>query len=256
MQHQVATKANSLLEKLESFMSFGREPQPLEIRRLERESDDLARIDAASAFIVKAGIAAIRWDVAQLEYYVKSALALERSPALLLNASLTYKFVNDLDSAAVLALDAARMAPNDAVFVRQAVSYVSSAGQISAAVNMLTERAGMGLNLEEVTEPYLVLGQAIESLKIDPARLHFELKSAFEILSADRRRCIDVLWEVNEGSDGVHGVVASIIFIGGIADELRLEAVLAEALIAEPGWDPDRISVEFEYVKQNALLAS
>lgn len=244
---------DELFKRLELVFASGRQPSTFELRQLEREATNLAKVDASAASLIKAGVAAIQWDAENTRYWVQNACALDRTAVTYLNSALTCKFINDVKSAAEYALKAAAIAVNDTSCIEAAVGYLAMTGEIKRAQQFLAEHDKMGLDLDEVTRQISDMSLAMDELDISSERLCFEMNAAFSLLAKHKIRGSDISPSEEFDPDGGNSLCVGISFLGDLALEMQLEAELAELFVQEPGWNPNTLSVEFRYKSKNVL---
>lgn len=242
------TVANSLFETLESFFVADEMPSEFELRRIEKAADNLAKVDAAAAFTVKGAIAALRWDADSAETCCRKACALERSPMVLNNSALTFKFLNRFDLAIEFAKSALALAPLDPLTATSTLGYLFATGHFAEVAALIRKH-----NYQEEQYPSLPF-QALEfdrlrvDLGISTEQIDFEIDSVFSVLKKHKKRMQGSRVEAVNDPDGGQCIVIEIEFFGDLHQEIVLEAELAHALAASPDWNPSRLSVEFAYI--------
>jgi len=230
-----------------------RQPLLNRLRRVRVDATQRRKVDASAASLIRAGVAAIQWDAEKTRYWVHNACSLNRTAVTYLNSALTFKFINDVKSAAEYALKAAAIAVNDSSCITAAVGYLAMTGEIKRAQQFLAEHDKMGLNLDEVTRHILDMSLAMDELDISPERLCFEMNAAFSLLAKHKIRASEVLPSEEFDPDGGNSLCVGIAFLGDLALEMQLEAELAELFVQEPGWNPNTLCVEFRYKSKNVL---
>lgn len=244
---------NQLFERLERMFESGHQPSDFELLRLDREAQSLVKVDAAGASLVKAGIAALKWDAKTASYWVENACALEGDAVTYINSALTFKFLNDGVSAVEYSKKALQIAVNDREFVTTTAGYLIMIGEIGEAQKVLLNHENMGIDLSDAMSEVSEFSHAMDDFNISPDRLRFEMKAAFDIMTKHHVRSQDIFLSVESDPDGESCLSVGIVFYGDLALEMRLEAELAEAFLQEPGWNPSVLSVEFRYKVKDAL---
>ena len=103
------------------------------LARAKRQAEALINADPAEGHIALSAIAALRWDVADAEQHVNTALRYERSVGMLCNAITTFEFLNRSDLARPHAIAAITKAPSDREVARQAITSLLSGGYVRDA---------------------------------------------------------------------------------------------------------------------------
>lgn len=253
---QPETIANSLFAKLESYISGGIAANDLDIRRLHREAETLMKVDPGPACIAKAGLAALEWNSAKARALVEEACSHDESMPTFVNASFTFRLLNDLQSAAEFGLRAVKLFPNTGTVISQTASYLIGMGEIEQAIDFLQQHQGKGLGLESVLSQTENIRLRTEELGVSEERLQNEIHAGLSVLTANKLRCNNLQWILGNDPDGEPSIAVALYFDGNLEQELALEAELAERLGEIPEWDPSVLSVELHYGEPNALLAA
>lgn len=96
------TTSNQLLEKIERLSNAGGPLDEFALRRLDREADQLIGVDAAHGYGAKAGVAALRCDVAATQRFAN--LAVKNAPgdlAVLANAAISLHLAGAVEERAI-----------------------------------------------------------------------------------------------------------------------------------------------------------
>jgi len=250
---QPQTIASDLLSRLELLFLEDDAPGDFAKRQLMRDAEALAKADAATASLVKAGISALAWDFEEADRWINNALRLSNSVITRDNAALTYKQLNRLDKSAEVSLATLKMAPMDTEVVNHTLSYLIWSGQLENALT-LYQRAldnNIGLSAETVNPgPYL---ETMASLGIPQHRLIFEINAAYDVLARNNKRVRRLTAGIDiDPEDGTRSIHFGLGFNGSLNDEMRMESQLAQLFAAEPGWNPSALSVELVYISENA----
>lgn len=250
------TIASTLFQELELLFVSETSPSELQLLRIHKQADVLAKANASDASLVRAGVAALRWDVAEANYQIRNALALDRCVSTCLNSALTYSALNDAKGAADAAIDAVKCAPNSQQAVDIAIENLVAAGRVSDALALIDQHLKMGLTLEEDRAEIDVLYDHINLAQISEAQIQNELLVAYSLLTDRRLRCRQFSWAIDVDPDGGSCVLFSLGFNGDFGMEMQLEAELAERLALNSEWNPNRLSVEFFYEKKDAVFTA
>jgi hypothetical protein len=246
---QPATACADAFERLHLFMRDP--PTPFDIRRLEADAAKLENSDRSEASTVRAAIAALRWDVSDARRWSEKACLSDGSATTRINASVTFRFLNQLEIASEYALQAYRLAPLDVEVAQHTVGMLSSAGRLREALECFTDylaKVGSGASWDlDVAQ----LVSVLDASNISEAQLRSEVMAAMGILTDARIRYSNVQYEVATEPDGGYAIAAKVQFVGDIDTEIRLESALAHKLADMPEWDPTRLSVEFEYLTED-----
>ena len=249
------TIANPLFRKLESLFQLNRPTTIFDTNSLKHEADKLAKTDAASACIVRAGLAALNWDLAETEKQTQRALQLAPNEANVLhNSAINFRQLNEIGMAANYAQQALSLATNNKMFLTDAYGFLSGAGYISDAYQILLDRLHMGLNLEDELSDAKFFSQCIKQLGIQELQIQTEIQLAMTVLRQHQLRFVDVVPEMSVfAEDEQPSLSIQIGFLGDFETEMQLESDLASRLIDLPGWDISKLSVEFSHISQDEL---
>lgn len=249
------TISSTLFQELELLFEDDAPPNAFKLAAIKRSAEALAKINAADASLVRAGVAALEWDFEKAAYQIRNALTLDRSTVVLLNSALTFSALNEVEKAADLTLQAVKLSPNDQQAVTQAIECLMSAGRITEAQSLVQNHIKMGLPLQEDEIELDGLCEYLQQSGMEEIRIRAELEAAYSILNSRQLRCRAIAWKIASDPDGGQGLVFELGFKGNIGLELELEAELAEALSSKETWDPNVLNVEFHYIKPNVLQA-
>jgi tetratricopeptide (TPR) repeat protein len=245
------TVANELFVQLEHLFAADAVPDQFTLTRLEREAKVLDKVDASDASMVKAGIAALRWDFDKADYWVKNSLYLEHTTDNLLNAALTYRQLNRLDMTTEMTLKSYELAPRDAPVVNSAIKALWMSGQFVKASTIYNRALGDGVKLDAEVMIRVKSVDYMTELGISSERVVFEVRSAQQVLANNCKRMKAYKVDLYADHDESPSLVIQLEFAGNIADELRMESELAQVLAEEPGWSPGLLTTELQYMVPN-----
>lgn len=246
------TIENDLLRYITTASKHDAGFSDFERRRLMRGADQLARVDPCAAFMTRAAIAAIDWELQDVQLNTQKSLYLDRSARNLVNASLTYRLVNQIDMAAQLGVEALEANPMDEEVRERALTYLTWSGRWGHALTLRKRAQEHHWPLEPAHIDYSVFLQALQHRGVPQARLESELAAAYEVLRTNRRRVQSMGFELVVSEDGQESVLIELSFIGDMDDELRMESQLAQVFVDQPGWNPGALSVELRYTPEHA----
>lgn len=245
------TVANALFDRLESLFRADDVPDESTLRQLEREADTLAKVDTASASMVKAGIAALRWDADDAHYWIDNALRLNPSVEMHRNAAVTYDRVVQFEHSSQVCKKMVNLFPRNADMLNFAVRCFFYNGQFHR-VTALHENAVKNGIVNPKIASYFARSQAIKRLGVAQERLQFEIAAAYDVLRQNQKRVRR--WEVKaeKAPDGSESGVFAIYFLGTLKEEMVMELQLAQIFAGEPNWNPSLMSVELHYQSNHA----
>ncbi len=247
------TVASELFSELEVLFRQDAVPDNFTLARLERQAAALQQADAADASMVRAGIAALRWDTDKVDYWIKNALLLDNSIPNIENAALNWRQVVRMDKANELLLQCYEAAPRDTDVVNNAIESLGWNGQFIRAAEVIRKAVLDGIKLDaDGLDPTGYL-QDMQELDIDPNRIEFEIQSAYRVLANNCRRMQAFRIQTYTDHDGDSSIVVQLAFYGTLDDELRFESQLAELLSDEPGWNPCRLTTELQYMEAHVF---
>ena len=240
-----ATAGADAFDRLHMFMQT--QPTAFDLRRLEADAQKLENADRAEAFTVRAAIAALRWDVVDARFWSEKACLSDASSTTRMNASVTFRYLNELDLATDYALEALRLAPLDVDAAQHAVGLLMVSGRLNEAMQNFIEhhrKAGSEATLDPAVH---AVARLLEAAGIGEEQLRAEINAGMRVLSAAKIRHRCVQYEVSAEPDGGAVAAVKIQFVGDLETEIRLESELAHKLADMPSWNPAKLSVEFEY---------
>jgi hypothetical protein len=250
-----ATAGKNIFERLYLFFTSGQAPTAFDLRRLEREAGELERIgEWSDAYIVRSGLAALQWDLEQAVNWVERALIADPTATVACNASITMRYLNRCDLAVPYALRAAEIAPLDFGIIDHVVAVLAADGRLHEAQAKADEYIARRGAVEEGRDFEFHPGafvEAMDGLGISEQRLQREIRAGLGILTEEGRRHDGVGFEIVPEPDGGAALSVALTFLGDHEDEMRLEAKFAALLINEPGWDPCRLSVELQHLREH-----
>lgn len=240
------TVANTLFNRLERFFGTDEVPDESILRQLEREADTLAKVDAASSSMVKAGIAALRWDADDVHYWIENALRLHPSAEMHHNAAVTYDRVVQLKRSATVCKKMLNLFPKNTSLMNFAVRCFFYNGQLHRVAALHENTSKNGTLTPRITS-YFARAQAIKRLGVEQERLEWEIAAAYDVLRHNQKRVRR--WEVKaeKNADGSESGLLAIYFFGTLNEEMVMELQLAEVFSRQPDWNPSLMSVELHY---------
>lgn len=230
-------------------------PDPFTSRALAKQADALQVVDAPEASVAKAALAALNWDADGVNYWVDNALALDSSVHTLTNSAVSVRYANLFHREASLLAQAARLAPVDPIVMTAYLDALLYCGQLETAAQVYRAAIALGTDIDAHVRDTSLFHAGVSDLGIAPERLAFEVDAAVEILTSSRRRVRELYAEVDRDQDGGRTLVLRFAFHGDLADELRLEAALAELLAERPGWNPVKLSIELRGIAENVDIS-
>ena len=247
-QAKPATAGADAFDRLKLFMNVP--PTPFDLKRLEQDAKQLENASPSEAHTVRAGICALKWDANGAAFWSEKACLANGGATTRSNASVTFRYLNDLSRAIQYAHQAVKTAPLDRGGVLHLAALLVSAGRVAEAVAVRNEylhRVPDGPPLENGPER---ISGFFDELGIREDQVHEEIAAAMLVLSEDRVRYDDVEYESDYEPDGAGLLVVKVKFRGDLAAEMRLESRLAQKLADMPRWNPSKLSVEYEYVME------
>lgn len=246
------TIASDLLKQLERWFDAGVEIDDFERVRFKRNAEALMRVNAAEAHSALGGLAALCWDIAGARDHVRACTRIDPSAVNFGNAAISLRQVALMREASEYAANAATIAPIDVDLQDKAVSLLVAAGKINQALAVFDQAKARGLKVDADGLNMSELRTMLPSVGVDQEELERELECAYQVLRNNRLR--PASWEIKECSDpdGGSTVVFTVSVSDDDLDEIALDAELAVLLADEPGWDPTRLSVEFERMRVHA----
>ena len=240
------TVANALFDRLESLFRADEIPDESTLRQLEREADTLAKVDTASASMVKAGIAALRWDADDAHYWIDNALRINPSVEMHRNAAVTYDRVVQLECSAQVCKKMVNLFPRNTDILNFAIRCFFYNGQLHRVVALHENAVKNGMVNPKITS-YFARAQAIKRLGVEQERLQFEIAAAYDVLRQNQKRVRR--WEIKaeKAPDGSESGVLAIYFIGTLKEEMVMELQLAQVFASKPDWNPSLMSIELHY---------
>lgn len=218
-------------------------PSVFDLRRLEREVDALARVDAATAFEVRSSIAALCWDAEGVRREVRNFLHLDSSTRALLNSAVTFNWINDVESALEHARRAWLLAPKNGEVAADYFSMIVRNGRIQEASRSLAQ-LGLPASLADRARSTERIAQTMDDLGLTDERVHAEILAAFDVMKARRIRAVDADFGTQRDPEsGVFSLIAVVTFNGDFDDEAELVDDLAAVLMDKPHWDPTEFAI-------------
>ena len=247
------TTGQRLFNQIEKLLESDEMPSEFQLRRLDDQADDLMHADAGEGLTVKAALAALRWDVNGVVKLAQRCIQADPSIVTLINAAMTVKNVNLMETACAFLEQARARAPQNPLVVQTSIGYLMNAGRITEAARVMQQARQDNVPLpEDKVLDAVAFGHLLDELGIDPERLHHELQCGYQVLQRNRKRPRAIAYTQHEEPDGGRSLVISFEIQGDLDEEMRLESELALALAERDGWNPGLLGVEFALVPEHA----
>jgi hypothetical protein len=243
---QPQTTGTQLFNTAWAYLRADVSPTQFEMRRLEKEAEKLQRVDAVSAFAVRAVLSAIKWDTSEMHSELLSLLHLDRSAEMALNASLVCRMVNDSDGSVRLARQAWQLAPKNTAIVAGFYSSLLRAGRLHEA-HRLSAELELGEVEREQAKTVARTIATMERIALAEERLLEELRAGFEEMTVRRKRNQQTNFgtQVDPESDAV-SLLVMLRFVGNYDDEAELAEGLTMRLIDTEDWNPAELAIQYE----------
>lgn len=252
-QAQRLTKANHLLEEVQLLVDQPENVTPFGLRRLDREADKLAEVDAAMAYTIKAAISALEWDADSVRRWTNAALGLDRTYGSLVNAAINLRLIGDISASADLALEALTLAKDDADAAESVCSALMWDARFEEVLSISRRFKESNDSLSTIAEEAAKAIEKLARLKISQQKIRRYIKTGLEVAMESRMQVKAVEnYAIHDIEDGDRFVV-SIQFAGDIRNEIEMDNAIVEKFLDDPSWDPMRLSVEFKYLTSDEL---
>lgn len=248
------TITDELLVELDALFSTDDEPGEFVLARLRRDANKLMPHSPEEAYTVLSAIEALKWNQDGAARLAAEAVRHDYSVVTLMNVALNMRSVGLLHVACDYMRKALDIAPVDPEIVSRAMDFHCSAGFIHQASAMLAaaRKRGVEFKPEDEVDAVDTLAGIIDRLQIPHDRIVFEIAAAHSLLFHHRRRLRGFAATVALDPDGGETFVVAIPVIGSVDDEIHFEEELASLLAEEPGWNPCKLSIEFEMIPEDA----
>jgi hypothetical protein len=254
---QPQTIANSLFSRLEELFALDRDVTIFETTQLSRAADKLASSDLVAATLVRAGVAALNWDIEAVATHVATVDRLNPDETDLLNCAFNFKKINNLELASCYSRRALDVATNNRDYLAKAVGYSLTSGNPSSANQMVLDRMHMHSDLTELLAMTQRICEWLQQILISEAQLKTEIGIALSLLTEKRIRYADVKFEKIDLHDENHtSLNVQVQFLGDFETEMQLESELAARQIDLPDWDISKLNVEFKHITHDELQAA
>jgi hypothetical protein len=247
-----ATAGAEVLSRLHLLLKATDPVTPFELRRLESDAKQLENADKALAYIVRSGIAALKWDVQDATRWVERACTLDGSAVTRANAAVTLRHLNECTQASEYAIESYRLSLLDFRNADTVIGVLAAAGRLTEAKEIASEFDARTGKRNEFTFDAAMVACELEDIGCTETQLQRELSAAMKVLSEQRIRFSSVSYTSEEEPDGGSILTVHVRFQGDIETELKVEAKLAELLCDMPDWNPCKLSVELTYVAEDA----
>lgn len=245
MSRQPLKISNQLIDELRAAYQSDEPVDQFTLRRLAHEVDKLLPVDATSAYLGKALLAVLNWDVTETKRYAASYLKLDASASALANAAGIYRRIGESSKAATCLVEAYSKAEQDPEFVESVAYEMTCIGRHAAAEKMLIQLNQKTATIEDLLASIRSDMQSIAEAGIDYADVEAQLDIAYGVAQA--QKITPVAFDLRACSDeGRRSVLISLHINGDEEQEYALEYQLGEKLSALPNWAPERLNVAFE----------
>ncbi|WP_312426372.1 hypothetical protein [Comamonas jiangduensis] len=256
IQARPQTIGTALFDEVQLYVDHPEQISDLNLRRLEREANKLAKADAATASTIKAAIAALRWDTDAVEYWTANALRLERSYNVLANGSINKGLICDLRDAADLAYEAMQLVGNDSEVALRTCHTLMLDARFDETLILASKFLGVNEDFEDIVIHAKSALTNLEYLGIDPEEVKRQVEMAGLVAKEHQVRIAGIeAYGIDDFEDGGR-FVASIHIEGDIHKEIALDAAFVEKFIDDSNWNPMKLSVEFHYLTQDELQSN
>jgi hypothetical protein len=255
MSYQPSPAADtSFLNELAAMMLTQAEPDPSIARSFRAKAEQLLKTpDPQTVWVGRAAVAAYEWDIPQVRDIVRRArLAVGNNPDVLINLGVSLEHVVAVEEAHELARAAHLVDPLDVFCFTHRANTLTFLGRWSEAHAVAEQfvsrvgrdQAGPALEIFNRMSSYSDL---LVKTGVNEKQVQLELAKALEVFREMRIRNGGQRVFFEEGPYGGAGTLGiRLLFNGDIDLEIRLGAALASRLRKLPGWDPTKLSVDFE----------
>lgn len=251
---QPQTTGNALIEKAQSYVDNPDQVSEFELKRLEKEADQLAKVDAATASTVKAAIAVCRWQPEEVEYWTNNALKNKRSFVTLANAAVNYRLTGNLSKSVELTTESYRMVAGDPESAENAFRSLLQTGRYQQALDLVQDLVNKPDSLLKAIKAAEYTLQTLKDLGIDPDEVVRKIEIGARVAMEQHARIESIsMHPINDHEDGMR-LVAALNFPGDIQKEIALEDALVAKFYDDETWDPMKFNVEFHYMTNDELL--
>jgi tetratricopeptide (TPR) repeat protein len=250
------------LEQIGIAIASGEAPQPLAVKRFERQIEQLRHTDRPElVWVGRLSLAALTWDSARAFEVARAARAAAGANGqLLANIALAFEQMNEMDAALEYAQLAVNASPTYRFAVANRIHVLLALGRWSEAIRATDEYVALvgssqvDPTLVDDTRPRLA---GIAAAGVTESQVQQELALCWAVLrerQVRHRRMTS--YNEQDPESGSELFVVRIEILGDIEREMELEEQLAPRLAALPGWDPTRLSVGYTYAVQEYADAS
>jgi hypothetical protein len=226
---QTANKA--LFERLSALVDH---PQPFEIARLRQEAKKLLAVDAAAAYQILGGLAAIEFDIEGLHENHKAALRLTSAPDAIANYGVSLQLLGLFQEATPLAVRASNAQPENLYYLRTAVDYATYSGEIRKALELCSELEKRAPDQEiEMKDLLLDFQKLMDKTGVDEHEIRKSFEIAFALLRSStlRHDHVSLAVDLTTNSECAHFRIYVRALPGDVRKlDLRLGAELANQL--------------------------
>lgn len=245
MQRQPLKISSQLIGELAAAYQSEEAVDQFTLRRLAHEVDKLLPVDPTAAYLGKALLAVLNWDIEEAKRHAASYLKLDTSASAFANAAGIYRRIGESFKAAACSVEAHARAGQDPEFVENLAFELACLGRYQVAEKMLMQLNQKSATVEDLLSSIRDDMQSIAEAGIDYSDVEAQLDIAYGVAQA--QKITPVAFDLRACSDeGRRSVLISLHFNGDEEQEYVLEYQLGEKLSALPTWAPERLNVAFE----------
>lgn len=256
IQARPQTISNALFDEVQLYVDHPDQVTDFGLRKLEREADKLAKVDAATASTIKASIAAFRWDSEQVDYWTKNALRLNQNFLILANSAINKGLVGEYSEAADLILKSLDFAKTDAEAALSACHGLMFDARFEDVLCISKIFLNHSEEFKEVFEECEEAIKALNELGITRSEIRQRMNVGFLVAKdlKSRIRAVET-FSTFDFQDGLSFTVALVVR-GDVHKEIALDEALVEKFLDDDTWNPMKLSVEFRYMTSDELLTN
>jgi len=253
IQARPQTISNALFDQVQLYVDHPEQVTDFGLRKLEREVEKLALVDAASASTIKAAIAAFRWDSGEVDYWTNNAIKLNKSFLVLANSAINKGLVGNYSEAADLIIQSIALAENDSEAVLSACHGLMFDLRFEEIIEISQKFVNYSDEFKSISKECEVAINALEFLRISRDEVRQRIKHASQVAKDFNTRIRSVDTCVVSDFEGEFSFVVALEFFGDIHKEITLDEALVEKFLDDKDWNPAKLSVEFRYMTSNEL---
>lgn len=253
IQARPQTLSNALFEEVQLYVDHPEQITEFGLRKLERETDKLALVDAANASTIKAAIAAFRWDTEEVDYWTKNALKLNKSFLVLANSAINKGLVGDYSEAADLILQSTSLAKNDPDAILGSCHGLMFDARFEEIIELSKKFVDYSEEFKSIHQECEVAINALNFLGIRRDEVRHRIKNGAQVAKDLNTRIRSIDTRVISDYEGDLSFIIALEFYGDIHKEIALDEALVEKFLDDKDWDPTKLSVEFRYITHDEL---